>query len=218
MILKEQATRMLELQSRMNAKVNSAWLDAGYPYLRAVVIEGAEAMEHHGWKWWKAQNRDLSQLQMELVDIWHFILSHILLENSGDIDSSASVICNTESSEHSIDFDYKTYDISELDLLSKLELTIGLSAARKTSIPLFKSLMDDCEMDWDELYCQYVGKNVLNFFRQDNGYKEGSYIKIWSGQEDNEHLVEIMSNLDVADPKFQDKLYIKLDERYQNAK
>ena len=39
-------------------------------------------------------------------------------------------------------------------------------------------------------------KNVLNFFRQDNGYKDGSYIKLWDGKEDNQHLVELTTELD----------------------
>ena len=51
--------------------------------LRAVAIEGAEAIEHHGWKWWK-NRKDLAQLQMELIDIWHFLLSELLLRNDGD--------------------------------------------------------------------------------------------------------------------------------------
>ena len=74
-MLPDQAATMLELQAMMNSKVDSNWLLARYPYLRAVAIEGAEAIEHHGWKWWKKQTKDLPQLQMELIDIWHFFLS-----------------------------------------------------------------------------------------------------------------------------------------------
>ena len=81
MLSMNQAATMLALQANMNAKVDPNWITARYPYLRAVAIEGAEAIEHHGWKWWKKQDKDLSQLQMELVDIWHFILSEILLRN-----------------------------------------------------------------------------------------------------------------------------------------
>ncbi|MGA1742557.1 MAG: hypothetical protein ACO4AC_10440, partial [Pseudohongiellaceae bacterium] len=72
----------------------------------------------------------------------------------------------------------------------------------------------DCQMDWKELYCQYVGKNVLNFFRQDNGYKEGTYDKHWNGREDNEHLVEVMTGIDSEHPEFQHILYESLKDRY----
>ena len=40
---------MLELQAIMNSKVDPNWLAAKYPYLRAVAIEGAEAIEHQVW-------------------------------------------------------------------------------------------------------------------------------------------------------------------------
>ena len=39
-------------------------------------------------------------------------------------------------------------------------------------------------------------KNVLNKFRQDNGYKTGEYSKVWFGKEDNVHLEEILNKLE----------------------
>ena len=214
MLSQAQAEVMLTLQANMNAKVDPDWVNASYPYLRAVVIEGAEAMEHHGWKWWKKQECDLEQLQMELVDIWHFTLSHILLEVKGDESQALLTLMNLKNQIQAVIFDNETYIISELDLLSKIELTIGLGAAKRISIPLFEALLADCKMDWKELYCQYVGKNVLNFFRQDHGYKEGSYQKEWAGREDNEHLVEVMAELDTEHNDFQHQLYASLKDRY----
>ncbi len=73
-------------------------------------------------------------------------------------------------------------------------------------------------MSWEDLFVQYICKNVLNFFRQDNGYKQGTYVKQWGGKEDNEHLVEIMAELDASDDKFQDNLYQALNDRYQSYK
>lgn len=213
MLTRLQAETMLVLQAQMNAKVNPHWLDAGYPYLRAVVVEGAEAMEHHGWKWWKKQNCDLGQLQMELVDIWHFTLSHLLLEMGGDQARAVDLLLKQDDAT-SIRFDDRTWQLAGLDLVTKLELNIGLAVARRVSIPLFAALLEECGMDWKELFCQYVGKNVLNFFRQDHGYKEGSYRKLWGGREDNEHLVEIMEGLDSAADDFRQRLYASLADRY----
>ena len=71
MLSSEQVAAMFSLQKDMNAKVDPEWIQARYPYLRAVAIEGAEAIEHHGWKWWKKQDKDLAQLKMEIIDIWH---------------------------------------------------------------------------------------------------------------------------------------------------
>lgn len=213
MLTRLQAETMLILQARMNAKVNPDWLNAGYPYLRAAVVEGAEAMEHRGWKWWKKQHCDLEQLRMELVDIWHFTLSHILLETRGDQAAALDRLLASDDTA-ALTFDGKPYLIAELDLLTKLELSIGLAVSRRISIPLFAALLTDCEMSWKDLFCQYVGKNVLNFFRQDNGYKEGVYRKLWDGREDNEHLVEIMTGMDSEASDFQHQLYASLQTRY----
>jgi hypothetical protein len=70
------------------------------------------------------------------------------------------------------------------------------------------------EMDFDQLYRMYVGKNVLNFFRQDHGYKDGSYIKVWQGREDNEHLAELLTRLDSETARFKDEVYQGLQSRY----
>jgi hypothetical protein len=208
---------MLSLQMSMNAKVDPDWLAARYPYLRAVAIEGAEAIEHHGWKWWKKQEKDLPQLQMELIDIWHFILSEILLRNTGNVDASLAtlmMLLDSASTQKIIDFDDQQYSIDELDLLTKLELLIALSVVRRIELGLFQSIMSECKIGWVDLYRQYVGKNVLNMFRQDHGYKDGSYQKIWSGREDNEYLVEIIDSLDPNQAKFKDQVYIALKSSY----
>lgn len=215
----EQSKTMLSLQAAMNAKVDPNWVAARYPYMRAVVIEAAEAIEHHGWKWWKKQEKDLPQLQMELIDIWHFLLSEILLSHNGneaeslvELDRQLKAIQNTDF----IEFDGKSQAVKSMNLLDQLELLIALAATRKIELVLFAGIMENCELDWTELYCQYVGKNVLNFFRQDHGYQSGSYKKIWNGREDNEYLVDVMEKLDPADAEYQDKLYSALSAHYPN--
>ncbi len=217
MLSSEQAAIMLSLQNSMNLKVDPNWVKARYPYLRAVAIEGAEAIEHHGWKWWKKQDKDLPQLQMELIDIWHFILSEILLRST-DTKSNpeqdlqqALEMCTTN---NGLEFDDRVYQFDAMDLLSKLELLIATAVARRIEIPLFASIMSDCELDWTELFRQYVGKNVLNMFRQDKGYKAGTYQKIWDGREDNEYLVDIIHRLDANASDFKESIYNELETAY----
>jgi hypothetical protein len=103
---------------------------------------------------------------------------------------------------------------AEQDILDNLELMAGLCAAKRFDVPLFLTIVEQAEMDSDELYRQYVGKNVLNFFRQDHGYKEGTYKKIWNGREDNEHLVEVLNSLDIGLSDYSDKIYASLKLRY----
>ncbi|GAC06734.1 dUTP diphosphatase [Paraglaciecola chathamensis] len=215
MLSTTQLNTMLTLQDGMNRKVNPQWLSANYAYLRAAMIESVEGIEHHGWKWWKAQHKDLPQLQMELVDIWHFALSSIIIQFGGDIEQSSSTIAQQlASNTSSVTFDGKDYDFTRLDILDNLQLMAGLCAANRFDVPLFIKIVEQAEMNADELYRQYVGKNVLNFFRQDNGYKEGSYLKLWNGREDNEHLVDVLNALDIALPDYSDQVYQGLQQRY----
>ena len=66
-------------------------------------------------------------------------------------------------------------------------------------------------LNLDTLYRLYVGKNILNQFRQDHGYKEGSYIKVWNGEEDN----VVMKRSWEANPDMTpDTLYEALETAY----
>src|SRR5690625_2790752 len=90
------------------------------------------------------------------------------------------------------------------------------AALGQIHVGAFARLMAGVPMDLDSLYRGYVGKNVLNFFRQDHGYQEGTYRKSWhDGREDNEHLVELVHSLDASRISFQEDLYKALKTRYQ---
>lgn len=217
MLHAQQLATMLDLQQKMNAKVNPDWINAGYGFMRAAMVESVEAIEHHGWKWWKAQEKDLPQLQMECVDIWHFALSHILIEYQGDVTASAkSIAQQLTASVNELTFDGTDYEFTQQTLLDNLELMTGLAAAKRFNVSLFMTIIEQCEMSTDTLFEQYVGKNILNFFRQDYGYKTGTYIKEWNGREDNEHLVEVLAELDSTLDNYADAVYEQLSLRYPN--
>jgi hypothetical protein len=56
----------------------------------------------------------------------------------------------------------------------------------------FFTCLDSAEITFDDLYKLYIWKNVLNKFRQDHGYKEWTYIKIWNSEEDNVVMQRIL--------------------------
>jgi hypothetical protein len=62
-----------------------------------------------------------------------------------------------------------------------------------------------------ELYKRYVVKNQLNTFRQQHGYKDGSYIKLWDTVEDNVVAFKIMDENPSISPS---SLYQKLELKY----
>lgn len=194
---------MLDLQEAMNSRVHADWRQQGFEWYRAIWIECAELMDHYGWKWWKKQSPDIEQVKLELIDIWHFGLSILLVKDTAAADIADQL-------------KQALQQPATLDFHQTLEAFSGDTLATKSfSIEKFALLLTVMDMPFEELYAGYVGKNVLNFFRQDHGYQDGSYQKLWGGQEDNEHLVEIVKTLDTSTLDFKESLYSALSERYQ---
>lgn len=199
----QQVIAMLELQDSMNTKVNASWREQNYAWYRAIWVECAELLDHYGWKWWKKQTPDMEQIKLELVDIWHFGLSILLLQQD-DSDAIAE----------DVDLVFQQA-MEQNDFKESLEkFTLNTLHTRRFDLYGFRQMMVDIGLSFDELYKGYVGKNVLNFFRQDHGYQDGSYRKLWNGKEDNEHLVEAVAELDASDTDFPKKLYQNLQNRY----
>jgi hypothetical protein len=76
---------------------------------------------------------------------------------------------------------------------------------------LFFTAISEVDMGIGELYKRYVVKNQLNTFRQQHGYKDGSYIKLWDTVEDNVVAFKIMDENPSISPS---SLYQKLELKY----
>jgi C_GCAxxG_C_C family probable redox protein len=204
--MKQKILTMLELQDAMNTRVNPHWREAHYPWYRAIWTECAEMLEHYGWKWWKHQKPDMAQVHLELVDIWHFALSDLILRNNSLEEAAEQALDGLNHYSDSVEF---REAIEQLAMIS-----IQTQSAK---IHQFAQVMQAADLDFEHLFKNYIGKNVLNFFRQDHGYKEGRYIKNWLGREDNEYLAEILEQLDSNHSDFSDQVYQALEHAYPNA-
>ena len=201
--MKQKIINMLDLQDSMNTRVNADWRNAGNEWYRAIWMEASEMLEHYGWKWWKHQEPDVMQVKLEVVDIVHFALS-IRLEQGGSIEDVAEKIAEEFSNSMQAEDIRKT-----IECLALLTLT-----DQGAHFNFIAGIMKYMDMSFDDLYEIYVGKNVLNMFRQDNGYKEGTYNKVWNGREDNEYLADIMEQLNSDSTNFQDDIYQALSAHY----
>ncbi len=205
--MKQKIITMLELQDAMNSKVNADWRNAGYEWYRAIWMESSEMLEHYGWKWWKKQDADVMQVKLEVVDIVHFCLSICLVqgdEQGSTLDTIAEGIAADFENPNATD-DIKT----SIEMLAKETLQ-----DQGAHFSIIAGVMNHLEMPFDELHEIYVGKNILNIFRQDNGYREGHYIKMWNGREDNEHLADILNRLDSNSTTFKNDIYTALKQAY----
>lgn len=177
---------MLNMQNELNNRIDTGWLVARYDWHRALMMEACEALDHYGWKWWKAQPAPTgnAQIQLELVDMWHFVLS-IALQNADGIHHVAAQRMHEA-------FSHPPTDVLDAHPRNLLDNMIGHAARKRVSTSSFMTLMQQFDLSWERLYKIYVAKNVLNTFRQDHGYAQGTYRKTWGGKEDNEVLAELM--------------------------
>ena len=210
----EAILNMLQMQHRMNSRVHEDWINQHFEWYRATWIECGELMDHVGYKWWKKQTPDMEQVRLEVVDIWHFGLS-ALFEPDTDLEVLAGEIADDFRVAASADSDEQS--ASQRIHAATEALAQHALQTKEFSVPLFHALMQACDLSADALYRHYVGKNVLNFFRQDHGYQDGTYIKEWQGREDNEHLSEVLESLDATAAGFPEAVYEALASRYADV-
>lgn len=165
-------------------------------FYRAAWIECAELMDWIGWKWWKKQERNEDQILIEVVDILHFILSialkKILLEKTSYKKSAKALTTIVEIFHDNYETNY--IDKNEKQIIEDLVISLITSKSCDSFIK-FLLLIEKLNLEWELVEKVYYGKNILNEFRQKNGYKEGRYYKTWlNGQEDNEVMIELLKS------------------------
>ncbi len=225
--MKNKILLMLELQNELNNATNGLEWTKGVTkngktinWRRCIYMECAEMVDSFAWKHWKAiaQEPDWKNHQIEVVDVWHFIMSLAIEEYAKKGKNSLEEIANAAIASKN----FSKITASEClfgemeDVLCKVE-DLMRSALAKSDLDLdvlfddFFDLVAISGLNLDSLYKLYVGKNILNQFRQDNGYKEGTYIKVWDGKEDNVVMQLIWEENSNITPEL---LYSELEKAY----
>ena len=207
MLTEDHAVAMLGNQLSINNQVAPDWLQSEHPYLRAIVIEGTKT------QWYRLLSSNKTPLQLELATIWGLLLSATLVRCAGNLPLAVRKLMDYPE-KTIVEFDGRNYVLRDLDAISKYELLVGMAASRRICLALFAALMADCNLGWPELYSLYIGQTVLNFFRTDNGLREGGYQRYWAGRADVDHLVDIIRALDYQDPEFKTHIYVQLSGRF----
>ena len=218
--------QMLELQQELNDATNGLGWEEGLTkngkvidWKRCTYLECAELIESYPWKHWKNIDAkpDYANIKIEAVDIWHFIMSQGLEDykrgNLGSIDTLARNITdltNFTTFFGEIKENFKDY-YEQIAVVEVLMKTLFCGGSTENIMEAFINVAVQSGLNLDALYKLYVGKNILNKFRQDHGYKDGSYIKIWDGQEDNVTMQSILEENENISPK---GLYESLEKAY----
>ncbi|NLK66002.1 MAG: dUTPase [Campylobacteraceae bacterium] len=220
-VLKE----MFVMQQRLNDETNGVGWEDGrarngklISWKRCIYMECAELIDSFSWKHWKDINAlpSYENISVELADIWHFIMS-LILEKEYKNKSIDGIVEDVSSVSGFSEFCMSPYKMSEYnmyEIINDIEIIIhstsGFGLRVHDLLTNYFRLCLKCELNLASLYEIYVGKNVLNKFRQEHGYQEGTYIKKWNGTEDNVVLSEILNSgvLEI------EEIYKELEKRY----
>ncbi|MBO1924410.1 dUTP diphosphatase [Thiomicrorhabdus sp. 6S3-12] len=196
---------MLQMQNELNNATNGDQWRSGKTQLgktidwrRCIVMETAELIDSYPWKHWKSVDAetDIENVRIELVDIWHFLLS-LALENF-ELDQAQACILQAMQNDQPMDL---SEDVIEQVRVHEQMMAVALESTTLSEAYLEKlsaCFLRSCRtagLDFARLYQIYMAKNVLNQFRQDHGYKEGTYRKHWDGREDNVVMFEIIEEM-----------------------
>ena len=225
---------MMSLQDEGNRSLFPDWEERDLGWDTAILVEAAELIDHLAWKWWKAGSTDVAQAQMEVVDIWHFLLSQLILQepallyrNKAEVPEGqmaeyfrarctlrnmAVRIMRAPETSSSIDTDKLIGSVKKF-----LSFVLSEAYLPVDTFYHFLPVIAKSGLTFDDLYFKYIGKNILNRFRWSNGYKEGSYVKDWLGQEDNQYLMDLLSSTDKVGEELQEYLELGLELRYKEV-
>ncbi|KIM03942.1 MAG: dUTPase [Sulfurovum sp. AS07-7] len=217
---------MLMLQQELNDDTNGIGWEKGVTkqgkpinWRRCILLESAELIESYPWKHWKNIDApaDKENIKIEVVDIWHFVMSEILrinmttsretIENLALEISNLSNFSALKNSADEIADDY----YEQIANIENFVKTLFSDDGWKEMTNSYLSIVSQSGLNLESLYQLYIGKNILNKFRQDHGYKDGSYKKIWDEKEDNVIMQEILSNNSNITPEC---LYDELSKIY----
>lgn len=193
-LTKDKVQLMMDMQDRLNQKLNPDWKVQGWNWGLAIIDECMELHGHLGWKWWKdssqykvgVNDQNRRQIQLEVVDVWHFIMSRAMAQGW-----TAKEVMNRLQDPH---------DTS--NIYSSVDNLLEAAASGFVPVEEFTDLMNHAKMAGEDLFNIYVGKFALNQFRWDHGYGEGKYLKQWlipevsaMYREDNWYLELILKDL-----------------------
>lgn len=204
---------MLAIQNAVNCNVDLDWKSKNREWYRAAWIECAELVDSLDWKWWKHQEADINNAKIEAIDIWHFILAKCIESN----------VCSNIIVAHWQNKSQEDFIVTAERLAFNLLKTRFEGASIVSVIEPFSKVCSHLELSIEDVYVYYIGKATLNKFRQNNGYKEGNYIKEWTVKnytgQDNEFLTEILQqylgNQELPD-NLQGSIYSELNNIYKN--
>ena len=205
--------QMLWSQKDLNDEITPDWMAtlSKQDYLTAVLVEVGEAIDSLDYKWWKAGKNDWDNFKVELVDVHHFLLSALWYDN--EVQRADACYFFKKGLAYRVIPSNGLTDEKKLDLIKEYSLKL-MKVDNVTAFMYLGRLFRVIGLvSLKEIAREFLVKNTLNLFRTRNGYKQGTYKKMWKGKEDNVIAYALASDLKFT--KFFTKdLYKKLEDYY----
>jgi len=169
----------IEIQKKFNDSVAPGWLENNkYDYWMAVLDETVEVLGSRHWKWWKNGDKlgvvDWDNIKVELIDLFHFILSLCLKQqNESIIFSQLANMEINKLSDEEIKADTFFEEFWEQFLMAVHMKLLPVVAVRIVEF-WYKA-----GGDLNDLFMEYRIKAALNNIRQEFGYNKENYNKQW---------------------------------------
>lgn len=201
----DQLNELIDLQKQFNSEVITDWQNKDLNFSLAILIEAIELVDSTDWKWWKKGEVDWENILTELVDIFHFLISKLIVNKSDQM--LIPLFIGFENTKHK--------EVTSTDVINLIQSEFIMNYATQNFIGLFvvwSKIWYGMNLTFKDLYKQYKIKFILNQFRQQNGYKDGTYKKIWNGKEDNVICKQLANEIDVD--QLETTLFDKLQSYY----
>lgn len=185
MITVERIEQLMKAQDDLNkVYAGEEWATKNYDFLGYAAVETAELLNHHGGMFhYRKQEPDWPQIEMELVDILHFLLSAAIQEGV-----AADTLLDYAEQPTGCSAAYAVEDCAKALMYQCTKQETHSTFAWEE----FVRLSAACNLTLEYIFNKYQLKYTLNRFRIANGSVTGEYKKVWAdGREDNEHLQEL---------------------------
>jgi len=180
-LTKEEVVQVLSLQEGLNQKYTTvSWREKveTEKFLLAMKTEIAEFLEvvPHTWKWWKKRPENSEEeVLLEIVDVFHFMLS-IVLKKNVSLELTLQKLSHQKEyvASESTDRPLRTLLLQESNFISKLlnEGYVQPSELIAATIELIQTMCHIGEIDPSKVVDFYIKKNEFNHERIEAGYKD----------------------------------------------
>ena len=180
---------MAEIQTILNEYTVPNWRTelTSNDFKTAMFDEFAELLNSGSWKWWKHSDTpvDTWNLKIEAIDILHFALSIYICDNT--INGSADLVLGEFNKPNA-------YMVNDNKIDRNVFINKACAVLTSNNPVVLDDFFDSVGLLSEEISAIYTAKSELNYIRQSAGYKNGTYIKIQDGVEDNVRLQDLVED------------------------